>query len=381
MSNWLHRTGTFSARHRRWMVFGWIILACTAVVVDRTVDAGTVDNFEVPGVESQAAVDLLDERFPERSGATAMVVFHVEDGSISESESAAGIGDTVAAVRALPEVIAVTDPLATPQSISEDGSTAFASVQFDSSAAELGSDALDDLLDTAVPAEEAGVQVEYGGELPTILKERSTGPAEAIGIIAAVIILFFTFRSFYAAALPLGTAILGLVVGLSLVGLLGAIIDIPSVAPRLGTMIGLGVGIDYALFILSRHRDNLESGVPNEESIGLTNATAGQAVVVAGGTVVVAILGLQLAGIPFVAALGYSASVVVAVAVIVAITLLPALLGFAGPRLRNRIEIQPEFLQVPGLYPLDGNAPRNDECVASLEGLLPSTLVLESDRA
>ncbi|RLE16516.1 MAG: MMPL family transporter, partial [Actinobacteria bacterium] len=131
-------------------------------------------------------------------------------------------------------------------------------------------------------------------------------------------------------------AIFGLVVGLSLVGLLGAVIDIPSVAPRLGTMIGLGVGIDYALFILSRHRDNLEDGVENDLSIARTNATAGMAVVVAGGTVVVAILGLQMAGIPFVSALGYSASIVVAIAVLVAITLLPALLSFAGPRVLAR---------------------------------------------
>ncbi|MEE9415386.1 MAG: MMPL family transporter, partial [Acidimicrobiales bacterium] len=145
-----------------------------------------------------------------------------------------------------------------------------------------------------------------------------------------------TFRSFYSAALPLAMAILGLAVGLSIVGLLGSLIDIPSVAPRLGTMIGLGVGIDYALFILSRHRDNLEAGMPNEESIGITNATAGQAVAVAGGTVVVAILGLQLAGIPFVAALGYSASIVVAVAVIIAISFLPALLAVAGERVLAR---------------------------------------------
>ncbi len=336
MSNWLYRTGKYVARNRRWVVAGWIVLAFTAVLVDRTVDAGTVDNFEVPGVESQEAIDLLDEQFPERSGATAMVVFHTPDGSVTDSESAAGIAATVAEVQALPEVVAVTQPLASERSISADGTTAFAAVQFDGSSAELGSEVLDDLLDTATPAEAAGVQVEYGGELPTILKERTTGPAEMIGIIAALIILFITFRSIYSAILPLGVAVLGLAVGLSIVGLLGAWIDIPSVAPRLGTMIGLGVGIDYALFILSRHRDNLDAGMANEESIARTNATAGQAVVVAGGTVVVAILGLQLAGIPFVAALGYSASLVVAIAVIVAITLLPALLSFAGPRVLTR---------------------------------------------
>ncbi len=341
MSNWLYRIGRFSARHRGWVVAGWIVLASAAVLMNRTVDAGTVDNFEVPGVESQEAIDLLDERFPERSGATAMVVFHTTVGSVTDDDASAGIVATVAEVRALPEVVAVTEPLASERSISADGTTAFAAVQFDDSAAELGTDVLDALLDIAPAAEAAGVQVEYGGELPTILKERTTGPAEMIGIIAALIILFVTFRSVYSAILPLGVAVLGLAVGLSLVGLMGSLIDIPSVAPRLGTMIGLGVGIDYALFILSRHRDHLEAGMALEESIGRTNATAGQAVVVAGGTVVVAILGLQLAGIPFVAALGYSASLVVAIAVAVAITLLPALLGFAGPRVLAKTHRQP----------------------------------------
>ncbi len=338
MSKWLNRIGRSAARHRYRVVVVWVLVALTAVLANRVLAPSTVDNFEVPGVESQQAIDLLDQRFPERSGATAVVVFHTTEERVTESAGAAGIQATVNEIRSLPGVLAVTDPLADPRSISPDGNTAFAAVQFDEPAAELGSQALDALLDTAGPARESGVQVEFGGELPTILKERTTGPAEAIGVMAALVILFVTFRSMYAAALPLGTAVLGLAVGLSLVGLLGAVIDIPSVAPRLGTMIGLGVGIDYALFVLSRHRDNLRSGLPAEESIARTNATAGQAVVVAGGTVVIAILGLQLAGIPFVAALGYSASLVVAVAVLVAITLLPALLAMAGPRILTRSE-------------------------------------------
>ena len=336
MSTWLYRLGRFVTRQRRWVLAAWLLFALALVGIDRVGGGDTVDNFEVPGVESQEAIDLLKDRFPERSGATAMVVFHTTDGAGTDPDAAAGIAETITDVRRLDHVLAVTEPLASARSISPDGTTAFASVQFDGSTADLGRGAVVALIETAGPAEAAGVQVEYGGELPTVLKERETGPAEMIGIFAALIILFITFRSVYSAILPLGVAILGLAVGLSIVGLLGALIDIPSVAPRLGTMIGLGVGIDYALFILSRHRDNLDAGMDNDESIGRTNATAGQAVVVAGGTVVVAILGLQMAGIPFVAALGYSASLVVAVAVLVAITLLPALLGFAGHRVLSR---------------------------------------------
>ncbi len=138
MSNWLYRLGRFSARQRRWVVAAWVLLALFVVVVDRTGGGGTVDNFEVPGVESQQAVDLLKAEFPERSGATAMVVFHTAEGSVTDPDSAAGIAATVAEVRALDHVIAVTEPLASPRSISQDGTTAFASVQFDGSTADLG---------------------------------------------------------------------------------------------------------------------------------------------------------------------------------------------------------------------------------------------------
>jgi RND superfamily putative drug exporter len=338
MSKWLERLGRWVAVHRRLVVVLWLVGVAGVVGIDRTAGGEAVDDFQVPGVESQAAIDLLQERFPERAGATAMVVFHVESGDITDPALAAAIDATVAEVRALDHVLAVTEPLASPRSISADGTTAFAAVQFDASAADLGRDSLDELTATEGPAEAAGVQVEFGGELPTVFREREQGPAEMIGMIAALMVLLITFRALFAAVMPLGVAVAGLATGLSIVGLLSLLIDIPSIAPRLGTMIGLGVGIDYALFILSRHRDQLAHGMDVVESIGRTNATAGQAVVVAGGTVVVAILGLQFAGIPFVAALGYSASIVVAIAVLVAITLLPALLGFAGRRVLPRRE-------------------------------------------
>ncbi|MBK7323960.1 MAG: MMPL family transporter [Candidatus Microthrix sp.] len=353
MSTWLYRIGRFADRRRFWVIGAWLILAVTAVGINRVGGGGTVDNFEVPGVESQAAIDLLKARFPERAGATAMLVFHVSDGVVTDPKNAAGIEQTMAEVRSLDHVLTATDPLTGPMSKSPDGATAFAAVQYDRSTADLGHPAVEALTKTATPATTAGVQVEFGGELPTVLKERTTGPAEMIGMIAALIILFVTFRSVIASVMPLGAAVAGLVVGLSLVGLLGAWINIPSVAPRLGTMIGLGVGIDYALFILSRHRDNLDAGLSNSESIGQTNATAGEAVVVAGGTVVVAILGLQLAGIPFVAALGYSASLVVAVAVAVAITLLPAVLGVVGRRVLPRSHRQVEVRRPVGTKPVD----------------------------
>ena len=336
MAGLLERIGRFSVRRRRLVLGVWLVVLVALVLASRLVGAEAVDDLRVPGVESDTAAAVLAEQFPERAGASATVVFHVADGPITDPTTASAIDETMAEIRAMPQVLGATDPLAGSPVVAADGRTAFSAVQFDAPAGDLGRDVLDALVDTAAPAEAAGVQVEYGGELPVVLKERHTGAAEAIGILAAVIVLLVTFRSTLAAALPLGTAIAGLAAGLSVVGLLAGAVEIPSVAPRLATMIGLGVGIDYALFVLSRHRDQLAAGMSVETSVGRTNATAGQAVVFAGGTVVVAILGLQVAGIPFVAALGYAASIVVATAVLVAVTLLPALLGFAGTRLAPR---------------------------------------------
>lgn len=336
MAQLLHNLGRFASRRRLFVLIAWIAIIVSMVGANKVVGANSVDNFEVPGVESQQALDLLSQRFPEKAGATAMVVFHVPDGEITEQQYAGGIAATVEEIRALDHVSSVVDPLATPMTQSQDGTTAVAAVQFDRSTAELGHPTLNSLKATAGPARAAGVQTEFGGELPTVLKEQSTGPAEAIGVIAALVILLITFRSITAMGLPLLTAAAGLITGISAIGLLSGAIEIPTVAPRLGMMIGLGVGIDYALFVLSRHRDQVIDGMPIEESIARTNATAGNAVVIAGMTVVIAILGLRFAGIPFVAALGYSASIVVAIAVAVAVTLLPAMLSFVGPRILPR---------------------------------------------
>ncbi len=333
MANWLYRIGVYSFRNRKKTVAMWVALVVGIVLLNQTIGGGEVDDFTVPGAESSQAIDVLKERFPERAGATAMVVFHTEDGSVNDPANAEAINASLAEIRNMDSVVQATEALGSPRSVSQDGTIAFTAVQFNDTTAALGHETYEELRDTAEMAEAAGVQVEFGGELPILMKERTTGPAEAIGILAALVILYITFRSFRAMAMPLGAAIIGLITGLSIVGLLGGLIDIPSMAPRLGTMIGLGVGIDYALFILSRHRDNLAKGMDMEESIGQTNATAGQAVVIAGGTVVIAILGLMMAGIPFVSALGYAASIVVAVAVVVAITLLPALLGFSGDKI------------------------------------------------
>ncbi len=353
----LERTGRWIAEHHRVVLAVWAVAVVLIVGADRLAGSPPVDDFTVPGVESQQALDLLEERFPERAGATAMVVFHTPDGAVDDARHAATIADVTGRVAALDHVTGVTNPL-TPRSMSPDGTTAFAAVQYDAPTAEVGSSGLDALVATATGSEATGVQVAYGGELPVVLKEHSQGPAEMIGMLAALVILLVSMRSLLAGTMPIAAAVVGLATGLALVGLVGVFVDIPSIAPRLATMIGLGVGIDYALFVLSRHRDQLLAGMDPVTSIGRTTATAGQAVVVAGGTVVVAILGLGFAGIPFVAALGWAASIVVAVAVVIAVTLLPALLRVAGDRVLPRA-VRHRFAETsPGPAPVDGEPAR-----------------------
>jgi putative drug exporter of the RND superfamily len=217
-------------------------------------------------------------------------------------------------------------------------------VQYDESATSLPPETLDQLEAAADPAKEAGLRVEFGGPVVDYLSRDEGGNADIIGLIFAVIILLIAFGSLIAMSVPIGTALLGLGIGLSIISLIAAVTDIGTVAPTLATMIGLGVGIDYSLFIVTRHRQNLDAGMDVNESIGLANGTAGQAVLFAGGTVVIAITGLALSGIPYVTRLGLMAAVAVLVMMAAAVMLVPGLLGLAGrhinrvraPRLRRK---------------------------------------------
>ena len=209
-------------------------------------------------------------------------------------------------------------------------------MQYDHKAGNLPADTFTRLEAAARPATAAGVQVAFGGGVTDFFNNPPAGNADTIGLLVAVIILLLAFGSVIAMSLPIGTALFGLAVGLSLISLLAAVTTIGTVAPILGTMIGLGVGIDYSLFILTRHRQNLVGGMPMSDSIGLANGTAGQAVLFAGSTVVIAICGLALAGIPYVTWLGLTSALVVLVMMAAAVTLIPALLGLVGEHI-NRV--------------------------------------------
>jgi RND superfamily putative drug exporter len=220
--------------------------------------------------------------------------------------------------------------------VSRDATIGYANVQYNAKATQLPANAFQQLEAAAGPARQAGLGVAFGGAVADVFNQQTTGNADAIGLVVAVVILLIAFGSVIAMSLPIGTALFGLAVGLSIVFVVASFTDIGTVAPTLATMIGLGVGIDYSLFILTRHRQNLAAGMPVIESIGLANGTAGQAVLFAGGTVVIAICGLMVAGIPYVTWLGLTSALVVLVMMTAAVTLIPALLAVAGVHL-NRV--------------------------------------------
>ena len=336
----LDRLGRAIARHK-WRVIGvWVFAAIVLASAAVALGGKTVDVFSIPGAPSQQATDLLNQRFPTQAGDSGSVVFAAKRGSTLRDPSlAAAIAATQARLSKLAHVTEVVGP-ATPgvggAFVSRDATIGYANVQYNTKATQLPANAFQQLDAAAGPARQAGLGVAFGGAVANVFNQQTTGNADAIGLVVAVVILLIAFGSVIAMSLPIGTALFGLAVGLSIVFVVASFTDIGTVAPTLATMIGLGVGIDYSLFILTRHRQNLAVGMPVIESIGLANGTAGQAVLFAGGTVVIAICGLAVAGIPYVTWLGLTSALVVLVMMTAAVTLIPALLAVAGVHL-NRV--------------------------------------------
>lgn len=339
MAHTLYRLGRWSVRRRRMVVGTWVALLVAAVVAAGTLSGETSDSFELPGTESQEAIDRLAEEMPGAGGATARVVFQAPAGTtLTAPESAAAVAATVEALAAAPEVVAVVDPFEA-MAISEDGTIGFATVSYPVSAPELTDEAKAALAAAPEVARQAGLVVEVGGD--ALATTPHAGSSEVLGLLAAIVVLLVTFGSVVAAGLPILTALIGVGLGISLITAATGFIDMSSTAPTLAIMLGLAVGIDYALFIVTRHRQLLRTGLTPEESAARAVGTAGSAVVFAGAVVVIALLGLLVVGIPFLSVMGIAAAGTVTVAVLIAITLLPALLGFAGEAI--------DRLRVPGL--------------------------------
>jgi RND superfamily putative drug exporter len=333
----LDRLGRTAARRHRRFIAVWVLGAIAIAGLAIASGGRTFDNFTIPGAESQTAIDLLESRFPEQSGATATVVFRAPSGTLATPAAETAIESTIAGLKNLPQAPTVSAPVP-----SKDGTIAIVNVQYSDQAPKVGVAGFDALQAATAPATAAGLEVAFGGPLTDYAQSPKSSSSDLVGLLFAIVILVFAFGSLVAAGLPIGTALLGLAVGLSAILLLASVTDVGTAAPALGSMIGLGVGIDYSLFIVTRHRENLAAGMETEASIGHALATAGQAVLFAGTTVVIAICGLLVAGIPYVAVLGFTAAIVVAVMMLAALTFLPALLGWLGPRIEKG--------RVPGLH-------------------------------
>jgi len=332
MARWLYDMARGVARRRGTVVLIWIAILAVVGVLGATMRGEPTTEFTIPGIESQQANDLLAEAIPAASGGTIRIVYAAPDGmTLTDAKAQEAVGATREQAAAVEGVVAVTD-----LTISQSQTIGFADVIFALPADEVPSEARDAVTASAEPARDLGLQVEFGGSAMTEIPEIG-GLAEVVGVGVAFLVLLVTLGSLVAAGLPLVTALVGVGTGVLGVQFVSGFVEMSSVSSTLALMIGLAVGIDYALFIVARHREQLaDPAMSVTESIGRAIGTAGSAVVFAGMTVVIALAALTLVGIPFLTIMGLAAAATVAVAVLVALTLVPAVLAFAGERLRPR---------------------------------------------
>ena len=336
MATYLYRLGRWSFEHRRRVLMIWLAVLVLIGGAAATFSGRTSDKFSVPGTESQQAQDLLEQKFPGAGGAAARVVYAAPKGErLTDPANRRALEASLAKAQHAAEVDTVISPFRTG-TVTKDGRVAFADVIYPVPADEIEDEARDELAAAAAPARDAGMEVEFGGRIVTEEKEAGS---ESAGMMVAFGVLAITLASLLAAGLPLINAIMGVAIGIAGIKALSGVVDLSDTAPALASMLGLAVGIDYALFILSRHRQHLGEGMGLQESAARATATAGSAVVFAGLTVIIALAGLAVVGIPFLTVMGLAAAGTVAVAVLIAITLLPAVLGFAGHRIArvNRV--------------------------------------------
>jgi RND superfamily putative drug exporter len=333
MATLLYRLGRFSFRHS-WRVIGvWLLLLVATLGGGIALGGQSQESFVIPGTESQNALDRLEAVFPSVAGASATAVVVAPKGDSVEDEKAT-IESLVTAIKDVPGIDSVVGPFDeyAGNAVSDDMTMALIKVQFDGPSTEVTDATIAELKDTAAIGEKAGLQVEFGGQ---VFQDNTVGitVTEVFGVVFAGVVLVITFGSLLAAGMPLLSALLGVGIVMGAITALSAFTTVSSSAPLLALMIGLAVGIDYALFILSRHRTQLARGEDPEESAAMAVGTAGSAVVFAGLTVIIALLGLLVVGIPFLSVMGVGAAVAVLIAIGIATTLLPAFLGLAKGRL------------------------------------------------
>jgi RND superfamily putative drug exporter len=361
---------------RRYLVLSaWLVVTIALTLVSHRLGDNTNDNLSLPGTDSQHATDTLRRSFPTQANGTSPIVLHAPSGKLTDSKYSGAVNTAAADVAKAPNVASVVNPLTSQgaSALSKDQSTGYLTVGLKVSPGSLSVDDAQNIIDAAAkPAQAAGLQVETGGQLGQKVSKPSTESSELVGIVAAMVILTFTFGTVVSMLLPIITAIFALASTLATIRILGHVLTVPTVAPTLATMIGLGVGIDYALFIVTRHFRGLSDGLPMDESIARATATSGGAVFFAGGTVTIALVSLAVAGIPLVTTMGLMAAIAVVVAVIGALTLLPAVLAMLGPRVNSlRVRTPPSEEQArQGLWATLANDIAKQPIVAGLAALV-----------
>ena len=322
------RSGRWSARHPWWVIGAWLIVLVLAAVGHRQLGGTYSDDFTLPGSAAGQGAAVLQAHNPGSGGQNGQLVFTVPSGTLAAQQSA--VEGAVAQVRTLPDVLSASDPLSAATT-SANGRTAYSTVNFSANPASLGAGYMTQVNNATAGARAAGITVSYGGQLGQAAQPKSSDlRSEAIGVLAAIVILLIGFGSVYAAGLPVVTAIIGAITGISVLGIAAAATTFASVSPTLGVMMGLGVGIDYALFLTTRHRQLVIDGADPAAAAGRTVASSGRSVMIAAATVIIAVLGLYASGITFIGQLGLAATIAVAVAALCAVTLVPAMLGLAG---------------------------------------------------
>ncbi len=376
MTGVLYGLANFCIR-RRFIVLGvWLILAIALIGVSHSMGDNTSDDLSLPGTNSQQATDVLDKSFPNQANGSNPIVFKAPSGKkLTDSNYSNAISQATSDVSKDQYVASATNPLTSQGAgqINKDQTIAYISVVLNTSPGSLSQEQMQSIVNKAYkPLQAAGLNPSTGGQVGQAISSSSTESSELVGIIIAMFILTFTFGTITAMLLPIVTAIFGLASTLAIVRILGHVITVPTVAPTLATMIGLGVGIDYALFIVTRHFRGLRDELPVHESIARSAATSGGAVFFAGSTVTIALISLAVAGIPLVTTMGLMAAIAVIVAVCAALTLLPAVLAILGPHINFlRVRHQPTEEQIrKGLWAKWAHEISKYPIVAGLAALL-----------
>ncbi|MEU5347197.1 MULTISPECIES: MMPL family transporter [unclassified Streptomyces] len=346
----LRRLGEWCARHFVIVIVAWLVVLAALQVLDRSFGGEYSDDFQLPGVQSEQGLDVLKEHDPAAGGYSSQIVLRDDKQSLTSVSSQ--MSQTITDLQKLPHVLSAQNPLTASSSqqssqqssgqsqqpnvgpLSSDGKTGYITIRFDVQPSTLGDSYLDGVDSSVQSLRSAGVDVEYGGPLGELARPAADDRiSELIGFAVAIVVLLVGFGSVLAAGIPLLTALISAVGGLACLGLLATAFTFATVSPTLATMIGLGVGIDYALFLITRHRQNLMNGDDPVRAAGRATATSGRAVLVSGCTVIVALAGLSVSGVSFIGLLGVAAAVTVVSAVAGALTLVPALLGLIGHRI------------------------------------------------